>query len=278
VPLQGNGWRPTRISRFIQSFGSSTGTARVETELGEGFLKGMGNPEGPHALACELVGSMLADWLGIPTFDFSLIEATEDDEIPFARGGRVAPGPAFIARAEEGFTWGGDARTLRSLNNSKEISGLVMIDTWTLNDDRHAPDGRRVNRDNVFFIQSAGRKSGLRIVAMDFTHAFRRGRDINRQLAFIDNIQDKKIYGLFPEFESILNREEVNRLASVLSGFRRADADAIVGTIPPAWAVDKDGRFALATLITERAHFVAEHIESILWTERPQLEFEGGTE
>jgi hypothetical protein len=33
------------------------GTARVDTDLGEGYIKALGNPEGPHILACELIGS-----------------------------------------------------------------------------------------------------------------------------------------------------------------------------------------------------------------------------
>jgi hypothetical protein len=135
-----------------------------------------------------------------------------------------------------------------------------------------------VNRDNVFFIQSPEKKSGLQLVAMDFTHAFRRGQDINRKLDFIEHTRDDKIYGLFPEFEGLLDREKIMLLATTLSGFKRATADEIVGTIPPAWEVDIGGRSALANLITQRAHFLAERIELILWPKRTQLEFEGGAE
>jgi hypothetical protein len=274
VPLQGNGWRPTQINRFIRSFGSSVAVARVETDMGDGYLKALGNPEGPHALACDLVGSMLADWLGLSTFDFSLIEVAADDEIPFVKGGKARAGPAFISRAEVGFSWGGAEKELKYIVNPLEINGLIVMDTWTLNYDRYSPDGSRVNRDNVFLIQQTGRKSGLRIVAMDFTHAFRQGQDINRRIGFIERIQDQRIYGLFPEFRDFLNRDEVRRLAGVLGGFVRATAEEIVRTIPTAWEVDVRGQSAWATLITERAHFLAQHLESILW---PQLELEGGT-
>jgi hypothetical protein len=243
--------------------------------MGEGYLKALGNPEGPHALACELVGSMLADWMGLTTFDFSLIEISEDDEIPFANGDKALPGPAFISRAEQGFTWGGDAKQLRSIVNPLELTGLVVLDTWVLNEDRYAPDGRRVNRDNVFFIKSPGKAGEVRIVAMDFTHAFRHGQDINRRLRFIEKIRDQKIYGLFPEFRSFLNREEVKRLSEMLQKFDLTIAEEIIRVIPRAWEVDRDGRSSLATLICERAHFISEHLELILWPE--QLEFEGGT-
>lgn len=277
MPLHGNGWKPTRFARVVQSFATSTGPVRIDTDAGEGFLKALGNPEGPHALACELVGSMLADWLGLTTFDFSIMELTEDDEIPFAKAGRAEPGPAFISRAEDGFNWGGTAHELRYVVNPLEITGLVVIDSWTLNDDRYAPDGRRKNRDNVFFIKSEGDTSGLQIVAMDFTHAFRHGQDINRRISFIERIQDTGIYGLFPEFKNFLNRDEVKRLSRLLDGFSRATADDIVRHIPLAWEVDREGRSALAALITERAHFLARYLEQKLWPEQG-LNFEGGTE
>jgi hypothetical protein len=275
VPLNGNGWNPTRIVRFVRSFATSTGPVRVDTDSGEGYLKALGNPEGPHALACELVGNMLADWLGLSTFDYSLIEVTEDDEIPFANGQRAAPGPGFISRAEEGFNWGGDTKQLRSIINPREITGLVLLDTWVLNSDRYSPDGTRVNRDNVFFIKSHQEGSGDRLVSMDFTHAFRNGQDINRRLGFVGRIQDTKIYGRFPEFRDLLSRDEARRLSGLLEGFDVPAAEAIVGNIPPAWEVDNDGRSALVTLIVRRARFVAEHFESELWPEQPGLE--GGT-
>ena len=278
MPLYDRGWRPTRITRYIQGFATSTSPVRVDTDLGEGYLKAMGNSEGPHALACEFVGTCLADWLGIPTFDFSIIEVSEDDEIPFVKGGKARPGPAFISRAEKGLTWGGSIRQLKLVTNPSVFSALIVIDTWTLNLDRCAPDRKRVNRDNVFFIQSSARKNRLELLAMDFTHAFRHGQDINRRIAFIERIQDERIYGLFPEFESFLNRQEVRRLAAALGRFRREDANGIIQAIPAAWEVEPDGRLALANLITDRAHFLAERIESILWPPKPQLEFEGGIE
>jgi len=276
VPLRGNGWSPTKVTRYITGFATATGTARVDTDHGEGYLKGLGNPEGPHALACELVGSLLADWLGLSTLDFSLVGVEADDEIPFIKGGKATPGPAFISRAEPGaFPWGGTSKELRSAINKHEISGLVVMDTWVLNCDRHAPDGRRVNRDNVLLIQCEGRNAGVKLIAMDFTHAFTCGREINRRLSFIEHVRDARVYGLFPEFGEFLDREQVRQLADRLGQFSRPIAEGFIGIVPRDWDVDQDGRAAWATMITERAHFTAEHIEQMLW---PQLELEGGAE
>lgn len=108
---------------------------------------------------------------------------------------------------------------------------------------------------------------------MDFTHAFRHGQDINRKLSFIERIRDGRVYGLFPQFGSFLDRAEIQRLSGMLDRFGRAVAEEIIRAIPREWEVDNSGRASLATLITERAHFVAQTIESKLW---PQLELEGG--
>jgi hypothetical protein len=227
VPLNGNGWSPRNVTRFIQSFGTAAGTARVDTDQGEGYIKALGNPEGPHILACELVGSLLADWLGLSTLDFALIDVTADDEIPFYGGGVASPGPAFISRAQQGTTWGGTSDELEAVHNQLNISGLVVLDTWIRNCDRYAPEVGRVNRDNVFFIQYPESKKNVLLKAIDFTHAFACGRALNRQLGFIDNVRDERIYGLFPEFAGFLRRDEVGRLAARLSEFGRPLATEI---------------------------------------------------
>ncbi|MFZ0303375.1 MAG: HipA family kinase [Terracidiphilus sp.] len=245
------------------------------TDLGDGYLKALGNPEGPHALACELVGSRLADWLGLSTFDFSLISVTDGTEVPFLKGGKAEPGPAFISRSEpKGFSWGGTVRELRRVVNLHEISGLILMDTWVLNCDRHSPDGKRVNLDNVFLIQQPGNSDSVALIAMDFTHAFTCGSEINRRIGFIERIRDERIYGRFPEFENFLNRESVRQYAARLSEFQAAVASQFVSDVPHGWQVDRESRAEWARFITERAHFLAERIEQIIW---PQLELEGGT-
>jgi hypothetical protein len=274
VPLHGNGWRPQNVTRFIQSFGTAAGTARVDTDLGEGYIKALGNPEGPHILACELVGSMLADWLGLSTLDFSLIEVTEDDEIPFLHGGNAAAGPAFISRYEpKSFPWGGTVDELELIHNRPDISGLVVLDTWILNCDRHAPNGRRVNLDNVFLVQYPESKKEVLLKAMDFTHAFTCGREIAKRIGFIDTVRDEQIYGLFPHFESFIDREEIRRFATRLRQFPADVASAIISRVPREWNVSDDAQGAWAGMITQRAQFVSETIEKKLW---PQQQLNGG--
>jgi hypothetical protein len=248
----------------------------VETDLGEGYIKALGNPEGPHTLACEYVGSVLANWLGLPTFDFSIVNLNDDDDIPFRRGGKAKPGPAFISRAEPlGFPWGGTETELRRVVNHFGISGLVAADTWVLNCDRYAPDGRRKNLENVFLIQRAAQERDLILIAMDFTHAFTCGGEINRRIGFIERCKDPNVYGLFPEFRRFLDRDEVRRLAGRMGDFPKTFADELVRSVPTAWEVDRESRNAWSTMISERAHFLADNLEQMLW---PQLELDGGTE
>ena len=71
--MNGSAWQPQTILRFIQSIPTSTNVVRVDTDAGEGFLKALCNPEGPHVLACELVGTLLAEWLGLPTLEHALV-------------------------------------------------------------------------------------------------------------------------------------------------------------------------------------------------------------
>jgi hypothetical protein len=84
-------WRPTTILRFERSVPSSSAVLRVVTDQGKGYLKALGNPEGPQILAREWIGTNLAKRFGLSTFEFSIIEVTEADELPFAKGGQALP-------------------------------------------------------------------------------------------------------------------------------------------------------------------------------------------
>src|SRR5438067_1227324 len=109
-------WKPTTFLRFEEALDTSMGTARIVTDAGPCYIKGLGNRQGPHPLACEWVATQLARWFGLPTFDYSLLAIdAEIDEIPFLRGGMAASGSAFVTRAAAGHTWGGSADELKNL-------------------------------------------------------------------------------------------------------------------------------------------------------------------
>jgi hypothetical protein len=254
-------WNPTTIRRPDKAFKTATDTVRVTTDAGHGYLKALGNHGSPHFLAADLVGTQLAAWLGLPTFEWAILDVSSQDEIKFVGGGQAQPGPAFITREVSGTTWGGTEAELNALVNPNDIGKLVLFDTWTRNCDRHPPDltTRKVNRNNVF-LSNEGLADGLwRLMAMDHTHCFNCGRDLNAHLGDIDLIQDDHLFGLFPEFKSFILRHQngVSDGLAKLKTLDRAWLESVVTGIPVAWQVEESGRRALVSLLLNRAQYVS---------------------
>ncbi len=255
-------WTPITILRGDKSYNTATETVRVQTDAGPGFLKALGNRGGPHLLAAELVGTRLAQWFGLPTFDHALVEVTDEDEIALYKSEQARPGPAFITREQSGLTWSGDEKTLEAVANPADIARLVLFDTWTRNCDRHPPDlaTRKPNYGNVYLSNEDLADGELELVAMDHTHCFHCGRDLTEKLSHIDLVQDERLYGLFPPFRLYLDqhRAEVEADLARLRGIPRAEVEAIVASIPPEWQVEDKGKTALVDLLCQRAAFLAE--------------------
>ncbi len=188
------------VTQFIGNIDSGAGTLIVSTDAGLGYLKALGNPDGPHALVKDLLGTRLAAMLGLPTFDYAIIEVTELDDLPFFKTGKAEPGPAFVTRGEQGSVWGNDKRLLQRIDNPDAISGLVVIDTWLRHTDRYCRPANRVNWDNVFFSRESTEEGKLSLRAMDFSHAVQYGGELTVRVSSIDKIKDEAVYGLFPEF------------------------------------------------------------------------------
>ncbi len=258
-------WQPRSIVRYIKSFASGASTVFVETDQGEGYLKALGNAAGPHALACEWVGTNLASLLGLPTFQFAQIDVLAEDVIPLATGKNALPGPAFITRAEKGGPWGGTIKELRRLANPVSLNRLVLLDTWTLNCDRHRAEPKRVHVDNVFLSREGAPKRRLVLKAMDHTHCFTSGRALGRELTNIDYVQDDRIYGLFPKFRDFLQEEAMVDAVADMRKIARSEVERIVRTIPDPWEVEGEVRAALVELILRRRDFVAERIVRKIW-------------
>ena len=263
-------FRPTEVTQFIANKDSGAGTLIVGTDAGLGYLKALGNPDGPHALAKDLLGTHLAAKLGLPTFDYALIEITDIDDLPFAKSGRAKPGPAFITRSEDGTTWGKDKRLLGKIDNPDAISGLVVIDTWLRNTDRYFLPSNRVNLDNVFFSKESRENGKLSLRAMDFSHAVQYGGELTVRVNSIDKITDDAVYGFFPEFRKKITREAIRHFASILGDLARPVIEDAVGLIPREWKLEPNVRIALVDYLVRRAKFVAESIESTLF-DPPQL-------
>lgn len=257
-------WNPSEVTEFVSSLSSGAGTLIVETDAGRAYLKALGNPDGPHALAKELLGTYLSKLLGLPTFDFAVIEVTELDDLRFTNGTKAEPGPAFVTRGEIGQTWGDDDRLLEKIDNPDSVAGLVIMDTWLRNKDRYFPTEDRKNLDNVFFSTECDVEGMLSLRVMDFSHAIKFGGDLTKRVLGINDIKDDAVFGLFPRFRKKLCRDAIQRLAGVLAGLSLSQIENAVALIPNEWQLETAIRQALKTFLLQRARFVAETIESQL--------------
>jgi hypothetical protein len=257
MPWQANGWIPTTVTRHIRSLATSTGVAIVDTDCGEGFLKSLGNPEGPHVLGCEFVGSLLADWIGLATLDFAIVQVMEDDEIPLGTGGYAVAGPAFISRSVTGTSWGGDVESLQNAANAEDVTRLVIFDTWVRNCDRYRPQPQRCNLDNVFCVHRPENARHPVLTAIDHTHTFTCGREITKALGHIDVIQDPMVYGAFPAFFTLWNLAAEAAIRERLQDMDLAKAQEFVSMVPFAWLPDQEVRAVWARFIHRRAEFLA---------------------
>ncbi|MEX2174518.1 MAG: HipA family kinase [Pirellulaceae bacterium] len=241
-------------------------TARIKTDAGIAYIKVLGNKQGPHQLACELVGTMLARWFGLPTLDFAIMTIDASvDELKLADGVLAKSGPAFVTRAIPQQSWGGSNKELQRLANQEAISSLVVFDTWTRNCDRFPPDlaKRKPNFDNVFLEKLPGTKPRqVRLIAMDHSCCFTCNRDlIARELRRLDWIRDDRLYGLFPAFRPLIRQTEIRQAVARLHTVDLRLMKDVVGAIPDEWEVRSDARAALSESLVKRAAFVAEHIE-----------------
>lgn len=243
-------------------FDTSTGTAKVKTDATYGYLKAMGNRQGPHALACELVGTALADWFGLSVPDLAILRLEEVDCYPLPRGARTQPGPALVSKFVPGKTWGRSVEELEQLVNRSDITRLVVFDNWVRNCDRHPPnlETRKPNYANVW-LGHTDQPDQARLYAIDHTHCFDSTPELTARLTDIDRAKDDGVYGLFPEFVTFIEPGELDWCRAMLRSLEAATVREIVARIPAEWEVRPDARAALAELIVRRAGYLADKME-----------------
>jgi hypothetical protein len=265
--LANNPWRPTTFLRYVETIGSSSLTAIVQTDAGRAYLKAINNPQSPHVLACDWIGTNLARRFGLQTFDVAILEIEDGDEIPLDQNTIAQIGPAFVTCEEKGEPLAGES-SLRSVQNLGDIPRLVVFDTLVRNCDRHRPaneeEPRRINRDNLFLSEEGAEEGKFILKAIDHGHIFSCGRPLTRNLADIANVKDDRLYGLFPFFEEYVTTEEIARIAlEELQNLRAEMWEDLLNSVPTAWQVSSDAKQAIGRLLLERARFLADNIESI---------------
>ncbi len=194
-------WKPTRILGLVQALPSGSEALLVETDAGPAYAKLPGGKEGPHILACELVGTRLAALMGLPVLDWVLMPYAGHPALKLKSGNLAQPGTAWLTRKVNGFGWGRQEADLKYISNRADIAKLVLLDQWTRNCDRYRPEPRlRVNENNVFLNREGAPSGQFILMAMDHTHIFTCGGPLSRDLAKIDFVKDATAFGLFPEF------------------------------------------------------------------------------
>ena len=253
-------WRPTTILRRVEGLITSTAPILVETDAGRGMLKTLGNTQGPGALTKELIGTRLAAWFGLPTFDLAVIdvppELTADEGLPLGRDGEFAePGPAIITRFEDGDSWTGTAEELSQVGNAEELSALVVFDTWVRNLDRYWPRGEddvHAHYDNLFLSAEDAASGRYLFRAFDHTHCL--GGGLTERV--VDRAGDATVYGAFPEFEPYLAEARLSAARTRLRRFKPEVFDPIAAEIPDEWGLSAAVVAALLDFLLRRAAYL----------------------
>lgn len=257
-------WQPNRITRMIRAYPTGSCVVHVETDCGEGFLKALSNKAEPHNLASEVVGTLLARWLKLPTLDFALIQIGETVPVLLDDNTRPHPGPGFITRAESGHPWGGAAGELDLLDNLQDVARLVVFDTWTRNCDRYGPkDGQppRINRDNVFFSEREATPGRFVLRAIDQGCCFTCAKELTVRLDQLDQVEDPKLYGCFPEFRPRITRQGALAAIAEVEVITQEEVGAMIQQVPRNWEVAQGTRDAWCRFICKRAKFVRRIVE-----------------
>jgi hypothetical protein len=255
-------WQPQYIKRFHECIESSTGVARVLTDAGEGYIKPLGNNVGPQALAREWIGTSLARFIGLQTFEFAIIFVAPEDEINLGHNCRALPGPAFITKKRNGFNWGGGADILEKVSNKGAFAKSVILDTLVLNQDRFPPitSSRKPNRDNVFLSESTSSGGLYDLISFDYSDCLRAPADLSPSIKNISNTKDENVYGLFPEFNEFITYDAVNETMKQLMTLSSSAVKDFLRLIPWEWQISEETKSALNDFLCTRVSFLSENI------------------
>lgn len=263
----GKDWQPTRVTRVIEPILSSTCVVKVATDDGVAFIKGMGNPQGNESLALELVGSELAALVGLTVPPFAIIELA-GLRIEMITGRALDFGPAFASSALVGSPSDAGGTFLGRLANPQHVAVLVAFDTWVRNIDRCPPPDYldpTPKWDNLFFTPL---RRKFEMVVFDHTHCFVE-EDLDAGMAGGEFVDDRRIYGAFPEFLPMLSERALRQACVLISRVDERAIMEIIGSVPLAWGPGSGTRERWAKLIFERGKRVEEYLMARLI---PQLQ------
>jgi hypothetical protein len=241
----------------------------VETDAGRAILKVLGNPQGPHALVCELIGTRLAEALGLPVLSSAILELPAGVQVSLRDGCFAQAGPCWATRFEpHARVWDSTQQTLSQLVNDDDVTRLVILDTLLRNPDRFErrdpqfptliQGNRRPNYDNVMLRPAGAGEPAVELVAFDFTSAFYRTDELSRRLFTIEHLRDGHVFGLFPGFEPHLSigvaEDFLRRLPTTVA----ASLPRIFREVPGEWECSRAIVEEMQRFLIDRAHWLAE--------------------
>jgi hypothetical protein len=265
-------WQPTKVREVIRVLSTSTEPVEVLTDAGRAYLKHPMNREGAHALACEWLGTRLAEEFGLRTFETTKIAYDAAAKIELSNG-TANPAECFITKYVDGYPWNGSASHLQCLDYRDGLTSLVVLDTWLRNTDRRFVQGGQVHRNNsnVFFARVPGKK-WCSLIAMDFSQLLVPLWP-RFDLAMSDSLAaDPQVFGLFQEFLPFLRRSPLLAAFDKMRGISGKDLLEIMEEIPDEWGIDEESRTATASFLVKRAAYVVESLLAKLETDAPQLQ------
>ena len=262
--------RPATITREIQSFPSSCRPAKVGTDVADGFIKGLGNPQGPSALISELLAAELGTWFGLKIPPFAIVYRCPI-QIPMLHHQGHIETPVFFSKAIDGTPRDASDVFLRRLRSPSDVARLVVFDTWIRNNDRYV-DGAE-NSDNLLYAASP-EKGRYELVPIDHSHCFTDQEidvDLPDGLAYLTT--DDRIYGRYPEFIPFITHDAVDEALADLAQLDPQFVHECVNAIPAEWGLPAALRRPLVDLICGRAAFVVDNLRNGLVD--PVLPFNG---
>jgi hypothetical protein len=248
VVFAGRVWTPSRIVRVNGVKETSTRPLYVVTDEGPAIMKYMGNPQGLESLICELVGTELANNIGLVTPDFCVIEvpAIETYIYPFIS---TRAGPAFFSRWEGATALSPRSELLKKLRKPEDIAKLVAFDTWLRNADRlSGGDGAGTSNFDNLLLRPDKRK--IQMLVIDHTHAIAE-TNLEDDLGPAW-VEEECVYGLSDQFETFMTQRRLQAALAAIGAIDVQTVERICGSVPREWGMTAALTDRLARCITDR--------------------------
>lgn len=267
--------QPLEIRSEVQGFQTSACPARVTTDCGDGYIKGVNNPCGPDALISELIAAELGTWFGLKIPNFAIVRNCEID-IKMTNRERAFLGfieaPVFFSSAVEGEARDGGSTYLKRLQNPADVAKLVVFDTWIRNIDRHDPRVMPAseNSDNLLYI-SGSKQLKYDLAPIDHSMCLFEGafQDVSDVESFIN---DEYVYGFFPEFKDYIDSKSLVLALNRLNTLDKNFVSTCLDSVPTEWGMSVEVRNNLELLVCNRAKFVVSTISGKI-VDNPQFDF-----